>query len=427
MPDLTLQYLPRILDRRLEAFDLGPDAVLPAYDGLSILNVPSSLCAWLGVPPLGHPVVQMPELDEHARDAQQILLLLVDGLGWDAYRTWEVELPENLKPARDEVLLAPLTSIAPSTTSSALTTLWTGRAPAEHGFVGYELFLKEFGVVTNMITFSPMASNEKLDLLSSVGVEPEQMVSGARLGEYLGEAGVEVHAFLDQSLVQSPLSRMHFVGVSVHGYADLSDLWVRVAALMERPPGGRRLIWVYFSAVDNMAHQFGPASQEVHSAYKDIISSLENFLEQELPPAGREGSLLLLLADHGQIHTPKDPHYDLAMHPDLTRRLHMMPTGEHRLTYLYVRPGQTDAVRAYIERTWPETFRLMRSSHALNAGLLGPGTPDRRTLERMGDWVAAASGQAYLWWAASENMLLGRHGGFTRQEMLVPLLAVRLT
>lgn len=426
MPDLTQKYLPRILDHRLNGFNLGADAVMPAYDGLSILNLPSSWCNWLGAPALGHPAVQMRELDEHADGSQQILTLLVDGLGWDAFRSWEGELPDELHPVHNEALLAPLTSIAPSTTSSALTTMWTGCSPAEHGFVGYELFLKEFGVVTNMITFSPMSAGDGPDLLTASGVEPEAMLGVSRLGEHMSAAGVEVHAFIERKFVNSPLSRMHFTGANVHGYADLMDLGGRVAALMQSPMDGRRFIWVYFSAVDTLGHRFGPADRQVHSAYVEILRSLRQFLEQKLSSSGREGSLLLLLADHGQIHTPKNPHFDLSQHPGLTRRLHMMPTGEHRLTYLYIRPGQTEAVREYIDRTWPGVFWLMPSSHALKNGLFGPGAPERRTIERLGDWTAAASGQAYLWWAASENKLLGRHGGFTRQEMLVPLLAVRL-
>jgi hypothetical protein len=33
---------------------------------------------------------------------------------------------------------------------------------------------------------------------------------------------------------------------------------------------------------------------------------------------------------------------------------------------------------------------------------------------------------AYLWWSRQDNFLLGRHGGLSPEEMLVPFLAVRL-
>jgi hypothetical protein len=37
-----------------------------------------------------------------------------------------------------------------------------------------------------------------------------------------------------------------------------------------------------------------------------------------------------------------------------------------------------------------------------------------------------SQGSAYLWWAPKENVLIGRHGGVSPEEMLVPFLAARL-
>jgi len=104
----------------------------------------------------------------------------------------------------------------------------------------------------------------------------------------------------------------------------------------------------------------------------------------------------------------------------------MMPTGENRLPYLYARPGQTAAVEEYLERTWPGAFTTLPSSHALEAGLFGPGTPSPRTRDRLGDLTVITHQDAYLWWAAKDNPLIGRHGGVSQEEMLVPLLALRM-
>jgi hypothetical protein len=46
--------------------------------------------------------------------------------------------------------------------------------------------------------------------------------------------------------------------------------------------------------------------------------------------------------------------------------------------------------------------------------------------DRLGDVIALARGDSYLWWANKDNPLIGRHGGLSPEEMLVPLLAVRL-
>ena len=148
-------------------------------------------------------------------------------------------------------------------------------------------------------------------------------------------------------------------------------------------------------------------------------------LAARLPAGARRTTLLLLVSDHGQVATPLDAGLELAGHPDLLRRLHLLPTGENRLAYLYLRPGEQEAVREHFEKAWPGGFRLLDSARALQAGLFGPGVPAAATAERVGDLIALAQGVNYLWWNSKPNVLIGRHGGLSAEEMIVPLLALR--
>ena len=104
----------------------------------------------------------------------------------------------------------------------------------------------------------------------------------------------------------------------------------------------------------------------------------------------------------------------------------MQPTGENRMAYLYLRPGQYEEMTGYLNRTWPDQFTLVDPATAVAAGLFGPGQPHPRLLDRLGDVMAVARGSAYWWWADKENRLHGRHGGLSPDEMLVPFLAGRL-
>lgn len=93
---------------------------------------------------------------------------------------------------------------------------------------------------------------------------------------------------------------------------------------------------------------------------------------------------------------------------------------------LFVRPGQTEAVHEYIQRRWPGQFALVDPVFAAHAGLFGPGEHHKRLLDRVGDLLVVARGNAYLWWADKKNHLFGRHGGLSADEMIVPFLAVLL-
>src|SRR5437016_4631098 len=92
-------------------------AVVPALDGPSVAGlVPALLGArdasWL-------PSV--------VRDADQVVLLVLDGLGWQAIEEHRARMP-TLAAMEG----APITTVLPSTTASALTSIATGLAPAQH-------------------------------------------------------------------------------------------------------------------------------------------------------------------------------------------------------------------------------------------------------------------------------------------------------
>jgi predicted AlkP superfamily pyrophosphatase or phosphodiesterase len=424
--DLTEIHLPNLRTATPLPLDLGPASIQPLYDGFSLLNIPSSLARWLGAPGLPHPALDLPELDSLSEGARQIILVLIDAVSLSRFQRWSEGFSSALDARSENVLLVPLTSIAPSTTSTALTTLWTGRSPAEHGIVGYELFLKEFGLVANMITHSPAVLNESTGLLYRAGFQPESFLAVPTLGTHLRDAGVETYAFLPHDIRHSGLSRMHYRDVVCQGYRSLTDLWTGVCSLAEQPLENTRLIWVYFGRFDWASHHYGPDSREAQLEFEAFMQGMQELLIAHLPGDARRGTLLMLLSDHGQRNTPKDPHYEITHHPELLRHLHMHPTGENRLSYLYPKPGHVEAVKAYFERSWPESFHLLESEKALDGGLYGPGEPATETLDRLGHLIAVSHGEAYLWWAAKENQLRGRHGGFSEEEMVVPLLAARL-
>jgi predicted AlkP superfamily pyrophosphatase or phosphodiesterase len=67
-------------------------------------------------------------------DADAVVLLVVDGLGWQA-----VEAHRTLLPELAALEGGPITTVVPSTTASALTSLATGLAPSQHGLVGFRM------------------------------------------------------------------------------------------------------------------------------------------------------------------------------------------------------------------------------------------------------------------------------------------------
>ena len=427
MPDQYTEALSRIHSHRLPGLELGNGQVHPHYGGYSIQNVPSSICGWLGAPQLGEvpldPQITLSLADEY----QNVILILMDALSLRRFTQW---VEAGLIPVWSELIergvYTPLTSITPSTTAAALTSLWTGRSAAEHGIVGYEMWLKEYGMVINSILHSPISFKGQAGSLGSAGFDPNTFINATRLGSHLSKHGIQTYAFQHHSISGSGLSRMILQDVNQQPFRTQSDLWVNARSVLEGDSDQRKYIWVYWGEVDYMSHNYGPDDERTFGEFATFSSVFGDLFLSQLNPSARKDTLLILLADHGQIVSQPDTHYDLSNHPDLVRRLHIMPTGENRLLSLFPRPGQTEAVQEYIERTWLDQFMCLDASFAVECGLFGRGEPHPGLYDRLGDLIVISLGESYLWWSPKADHLLGRHGGLSADEMLVPFLTVEL-
>src|SRR5438105_14515761 len=114
------------------------DPVLPDYGGACLDRVmPSLLHRAERPPPAWLPAV--------AADAPQVVLLTIDGLGWD-----QLKERAHLAPTLAAMEGGAITSVVPTTTATALTSLTTGLPPARHGIVGYRVRV-DGGEVLNVL------------------------------------------------------------------------------------------------------------------------------------------------------------------------------------------------------------------------------------------------------------------------------------
>ena len=425
MPDLTSHLLPRLQNHTLPGINLGHEFIYPNYDGLSISNIPDTICGIFGVPEIGDgPLI--PKIGSPLRGGiRKVILILMDALALHRFQTWMDSIP-IWKTLLETGVLAPLTSVTPSTTSSALTTFWTGRSPASHGIIGYEMWTKEFGMISNMILHGPMTFPGDVGSLEKAGFKPESFLIRPTLGSHLWNYGVKTYAFQHTSIAKSGLSEMFMRDAEIIPFQTPAAKWVSIRQLLEGKPDEKMYIWTYWGAVDGLSHYEGPEDDRVYAEFSSYSAAFEKFFFEKLSPAACKDTLVILTADHGQTHTPLKSDYLLKNHPELTQHFIMNPTCENRLAFLYVRSGREDAVRTYFDKVWRDQFIVIEAETVLQAGLFGPGPYHPSLRDRIGDLIVIARDDAYLWWSGKKDFLLGRHGGMNPHDMLVPFLASRL-
>lgn len=399
--------------------------VMPDYDGGGLLNVPATVLDVLGArdaadaPPLL-------ELDPKLREGvRQVVVILADGLGW-----WQLEmfcdrgdtpfLAELRERARkrDRAQLLDVTTVFPSTTAAAITTMNTARTPLEHGNIAYFIWLEEFAQVTAMLRWGP-AITRRGSYFDDPAVDPLRFVLVPSIHRRLRERGVASYVIEPEMFRSEAMTRMHAAEASYVGYVLPSSMGVRLRGLLEAPRPS--YVYAYWSGIDTVSHLYGPRSEE--AAMEAALFDLN--LRRALGDRDRGDTLVLLTADHGHATTDPDKTLDFVGDEELRALLRNPPAGEPRLVFLHTdRPKE---VRAHIDRKWPGQVTLLDRDELIDAGLFGRGDPliARR---RIGEVVALLDRDLSASIVKVEGQTIrhrGSHGGMTADEMRIPVLAWR--
>ncbi|MFN3651293.1 MAG: alkaline phosphatase family protein [Armatimonadota bacterium] len=397
-----------------------PGMVRPDYRGYATCNVSQLMLRNFNLPNRC-PDGLAPLLD---RQYRRIVLLIVDALGWNQLHAWVDELPP-LSRLYDGARVVPLTSTFPSTTTVALSALYTGMTPAEHSITGHYLYLREIGAVMDVLRFSPYGDPRR-EVYAERGVDVHALFPMQTLFQPFQQAGLLSLSVTRGIFTNTALGWLHHVGAEVVGYLTGADMFVHVRHALQRQQEG--VVCVYWDVVDMLSHEYGPRSEEVRCSVEQCFYSLEREILEALSPAERSETLLLITADHGQCDLNPEEAVFLAEHPRLAELLMLPPTGQGRAAYLYADRGQVPALGRELER-FEEALRVYPSEEALATGLFGPPELARRIRARVGDYVALSRGGAILHGAdvtREQFRLRGHHGLLSEDEMLVPLLAVPL-
>lgn len=409
----------------------APGTVLPEYEGLGLANVVPTVERLLGVEspiaPLSPQALPPTLLD----GVERVAVLVVDALGYDqlADATARGLAPRLAALAeRPGAHLGVLTSTFPSTTVVALTTLGSGLPPSRHGVVSHVLYDAALGTTVDLLRFAPALAGRSLD---REGIDAAHWAGFPSVYERLAERGVPSVVVNHRQFEGTALSRINHRGANYSGFYTVSDLCVNLRAAIEAAEarGGPAYIHAYWGTLDSVTHGYGPDSPQHDAEICVLDYALGELLLGDL---SAPGTLLLLTADHGHVTTSPERTVRLNGHPELLALLQSPPAGLDRAGILYVRPGCEAQARAYVERHMGEHVDVLSAQEGVALGLYGPEPLTPRAEARIGQLLLLPRGDwlAKYRYPTTEKpkpgATIGKHGGLSRGEMLVPLLALRL-
>jgi len=402
---------------------------VPAYEGRSLPNVTSSVARALGQEVSGDPPL-LPPLDgdldpfEGRRAEGPIVVLLVDGLGWTAL-TEPVPSQEDSVPSEWRARLRPITSVFPTTTTVALTSLSTAEPPSRHGVVGHRMFLPSFGVIAELLYMSPIGVKQPDALVNSEW--SPSMVSGV---PSVFRRGVPAVALSRDRFEGTGFTRMIYDGAAFTGFSTAADFAHLLAEVLGRaePP---KLVYAYWDELDVVQHLRGPRPEFTRFEVAQVHRIL-GAAARRLDPRTARRTTVVLTSDHGQVPTERKDNVEIDAAPTILPHLLRPPTGDRRAGFFTARPGHLAALSAALEGRLPPGHRVLSMPKAISAGLFGPPPFHPELDERLGDLLVLLPSPAGLTYRLPgtpprARFLAGAHGGLEPAELIVPLLAGSLS
>ncbi len=357
--------------------------VLPEYEGACTANVARPLVE----DPAGAPE-WMPEA---VRAADQVVFLVLDGLGW-------LQMQDRRSSLRglSRMDARPITTVAPTTTATALTSISTGLPPGEHGVVGYRMMID--GDVLNVLRWS----NSKGDARETI---PPEVLQPAPAFEGHRPPSVTRAEFRD-----SGFTRVHLAGCRHVPYRMPSTL---VAEILRQVAAGEPFVHAYYDGIDKVAHEYGLGAP--YDAELVFVDRMVEFLIESLPP----GVALVITSDHGQVEVAERV---VPLAPEVESLL-AGQSGEARFRWLHAVPGGAAELLRVAADCHGELAWVVSRDQVVEEGWFGPKVLPLPA-GRLGD-VALVAREPVAFEDPADTgpfHLIGRHGSLTAEEVLVPLL-----
>jgi hypothetical protein len=368
---------------------MQPVPVIPDYSGANLTGIiPGCLLGTSGRRPNWFP--------QPLQDAERIVLLVIDGLGYE-----QLQRHAHIAPNLMSLVGGQITTIAPSTTASALTSLVTGASPAEHGIVGYRMDMGD-SIMNSLRWWSDTRDLRKVHPPATVQPIPPFV-------------GMTIPVVSRAELEGSAFTEAHLRGSRPCGWRAASSIVAQCANLIS---SGEKFVYAYYDGVDKIAHERG------FGAYYDSEIAATDWLVGSLLNTLPSGTTLAITADHGQVQVDDNV---VHLSDDIKASLHHQ-SGEGRFRWLHAKRGQESDLLQIATDSYSDIAWVASRDQVIEEAWLGPARGGRiadQVKRRLGD-VALVPFTATTFDDPLDSgpfSLVCRHGSLTADEMFVPFLA----
>lgn len=379
------------------------ETLLPDYNH-SILNMVSSILKNYNVKNTHN---TLPELDMLLQKKyKNIVLLILDGMGENVLKAAS---PNGTFFNHQK---STITSVYPCTTTAALTTYYSGKAPIETGWIGWSQYFKEYGRTIDMLPYVDSYTKESVP---RENFDVYKLLDYKTTYEQIMEASPNVKTYeIKPAHCETKTEQC----IHIHSFKGVCDSIETLCKNSEQ-----KYIFAYFDSPDNINHKYGCDSEET----KKFILEAENLIYNLTQNLAGSDTLILISADHGHNNIHKNiPALNLNGLEDCYI---MPPCLEPRFVSFWIKNDKRDYFENNFKAMFKDEFILYTKDEFLKTNLMGNGTPHKKIDDFLGDYIAIAISDTSInlgTYLSKPKIKLSDHCGLTKNEMEVPFIVYDL-
>lgn len=383
------------------------ETLMPDYKN-SILNMVSSILGNYNVKDIHSTLPKLDLILE--KKYKNIVLVVLDGMGENVLKNAS---PNGIFM---EHQVDSITTVYPSTTTAALTTYYSGKAPIETGWIAWSQYFKEYGRNINMLPYIDSYTEEPL---------PRDEFDIYELLKYKTVYEQIENASPDVTTYEIKPSHCEMKADKCIHIKDLKNLCSSIETLCRNDE--KKYIFAYFDSPDNINHKYGWDSKNT----KEFILEAEKLFKNLTENLKNTDTLIIVSADHGHNNVLNTDNIYYALDIDELKSCYIMPPSlESRFVSFWIKPDKKEYFEKTFKKMFDGEFLLYSKEDFLASHLMGYGKPHYKIDDFIGDYVAIAISYSLLhihtYLSKKKEEKKSHHCGLTKNEMEVPFIVFDL-
>ena len=357
-----------------------------------IVGIPNSILSYFGLEKCNQSNVLV---DEYLRkyNPKNIVLIICDGMGNDFLNEY---LPDNNFLRKN--IKSVISSVFPTTTTSAITSLITGLYPNEHCWLGFDNYISELDKVVSMF----LNKEKDTDYIFSIPNICRIIFPYKTIIEKINESGIANATYISKNAIDAN-----------ERYSSFDEICTIIKDICDN--NKKNYVFAHYENPDYLMHKYGIDSSEVIQNVEYISRKIEEMF------FCLNDTLLIISADHGLFD---NDYIYIEDDTDFFECLLHTTSIASRASMFFLKHGYEDKFLEYFNKKYKNFFLLLSKKEILEKKLFGIGTDNEKFESCLGDYIAISISNYSFKYIRKGSKTLASHSGLTENEVDVPLVMV---